>query len=242
MAIAIPLYAAIVLTATGASTQQIERAAAAVPAYAAPNPATAGNAGEASTRMRPATAAAITCLASAMWHEAGNQPRAGMIAVGEVVLARTRSVGFPSDVCQVVLQPSQFSFVIGGRLPAVPAERREALMRLARQVMKGSVSSGVRGAMFFHADYVSPNWGLQRVGQIGDHIFYSQRRSASVDRTETVEPERGLPTPGLQQGARSVGREHDPAGLAEKLIDGDHPQPPAADIEPAVEAVVPVVA
>jgi spore germination cell wall hydrolase CwlJ-like protein len=30
-----------------------------------------------------------------------------------------------------------------------------------------------RGSLFYHADYVSPNWrGLQKVTVIGRHIFY----------------------------------------------------------------------
>jgi spore germination cell wall hydrolase CwlJ-like protein len=37
------------------------------------------------------------------------------------------------------------------------------------------------GATYYHADYVNPHWKLQRVSQIGRHIFY-KRKGDEIDR------------------------------------------------------------
>jgi hypothetical protein len=39
-----------------------------------------------------------------------------------------------------------------------------------------------RGALFYHADYVSPNWkNLQKVTQIGRHIFYERKDNVTIN-------------------------------------------------------------
>jgi len=115
----------------------------------------------------------IECLATAIWHEAGNQPRSGQIAVAEVVMRRRATGGmFPRNACRVITQPHQFSFVRAGVIPAVPAKVADDMRAIAHGVVDGSLRSSVRGAMFFHATYVSPNWGRVRLGQIGAHVFY----------------------------------------------------------------------
>ena len=30
-------------------------------------------------------------------------------------------------------------------------------------------------AMYYHADYVNPNWNLPKISQIGRHIFYGEK-------------------------------------------------------------------
>jgi spore germination cell wall hydrolase CwlJ-like protein len=34
---------------------------------------------------------------------------------------------------------------------------------------------GLKEALFYHADYVSPGWKLPRIDKIGRHIFYGER-------------------------------------------------------------------
>ena len=45
---------------------------------------------------------------------------------------------------------------------------------LASRAMRGKFKSVARGATYFHAGYVRPNWAshMIRVAQIGTHIFY----------------------------------------------------------------------
>lgn len=114
----------------------------------------------------------IDCIASAIYHEARNQPQAGQIAVAEVVMKRRGSKHYPSDACRVITQPRQFSFVRSGVIPQVPSKHRKNMRRIALGVVDGNLRSSVKGAMFFHATYVSPDWGRPRMGQVGDHVFY----------------------------------------------------------------------
>lgn len=117
----------------------------------------------------------MACIASAIWHEAGNQPQEGQIAVAEVVIARTRSGIYPKRPCAVVAQPSQFSFVSKGVVPDVPREHAGEIMRIAEGVVGGTMRSRVKGALWFHATYVHPGWTVPRLGRIGAHIFYGAR-------------------------------------------------------------------
>jgi hypothetical protein len=43
------------------------------------------------------------------------------------------------------------------------------------------MSDPTQGALFYHADYVNPNWkNLQKVAQIGRHIFYEERNRDGI--------------------------------------------------------------
>jgi spore germination cell wall hydrolase CwlJ-like protein len=115
------------------------------------------------------------CLASAVYFEAKGEPLQGQLSVAQVVLNRTRSGRFPASVCGVVKQRGQFSFVRGGRLPAVRRDsaawrKAVAVADIARQELaEGSAPN----ALFFHARRVSPGWSrATRVAAIGNHIFY----------------------------------------------------------------------
>lgn len=114
----------------------------------------------------------INCIASAVWHEARNQPEAGQIAVAEVVLQRRENKRYPNDACEVITQRKQFSFVRAGRIPSIPVEDQRDMHEIADGVANGRLRSHVKGAMFFHATYVSPDWGRPKIGQVGDHVFY----------------------------------------------------------------------
>jgi len=49
----------------------------------------------------------IGCLALTIYHEARGESERGKLAVGHVVMNRTRSVLFPANVCDVVRQGGQ---------------------------------------------------------------------------------------------------------------------------------------
>ena len=125
----------------------------------------------------PTTAALsreLDCLASAIYFEARGEPLHGQLAVGSVIVNRATSGRFPASYCGVVYQPSQFSFVRGGRMPAINRgsmawKRAKALATIADE---GLWASPVRDALFFHATHVKPGWKLQRVAQVNTHVFY----------------------------------------------------------------------
>jgi len=129
---------------------------------------------EPESQISASTHAADGALATAIYYEARSESLAGQLAVAHVVLQRAKSGRFPSSLCGVVTQPGQFSFVRGGRLPAIPGNANQwrtarAIAQIARD---GSWANPVQGALFFHATRVSPGWAKERVTRIGGHVFY----------------------------------------------------------------------
>ena len=116
----------------------------------------------------------LACLAGAIYFEAKGETLAGQLAVGRVIIARSRSGRFPASYCGVVYQRSQFSFVQGHGMPSINKSGRAwtEAARIARIAHEGSWKSPVEGALFFHAARVSPNWRLTRLARIDNHIFY----------------------------------------------------------------------
>jgi spore germination cell wall hydrolase CwlJ-like protein len=117
----------------------------------------------------------LECLAAGIYFEAKSEPLSGQLAVGQVIANRTNSKGrFPSSYCGVLFQRGQFSFVRGGRWPAVAksgAQWKNAVA-IARIVDKELHDGPVPKALFFHARRVSPGWKLTRVATVGNHVFY----------------------------------------------------------------------
>ena len=117
------------------------------------------------------------CLANAVYFEARGEPIEGQLAVAEVVLNRTRSGRYPPTICEVVIQPWQFSFVRNGIIPSADrgSESWRKAVAVARIAEAGAQRLLPRDVLWYHADYVSPSWGrrLARNTKIGLHIFYS---------------------------------------------------------------------
>ncbi|HEY0131618.1 MAG TPA: cell wall hydrolase [Allosphingosinicella sp.] len=114
------------------------------------------------------------CLAGAVYFEAKGEPLHGQLSVAEVILNRARSGRFPASACGVVKQRGQFSFVRGGRFPAIARtslawKRAVAIAHIAVQDLADGPAPK---ALFFHAKRVSPRWRLTRVAAVGNHIFY----------------------------------------------------------------------
>jgi hypothetical protein len=125
-------------------------------------------------------ARARACLAAAMFYEAGDDA-IGQLAVGQVVLNRTRHPAFPAAVCGVVAQGSeratgcQFTFTCDGALarPVGTAARARALVH-ADLMLEGLVFAGVGLATHYHTDAVYPWWSpkLDKIAQVGTHLFF----------------------------------------------------------------------
>lgn len=118
------------------------------------------------------------CLANTVYFEAGLEPLEGQVAVAEVVLNRMNSGRYPTTICGVVLQPAQFSYVRGGRIPRVDrtSENWRRAVGVARMVQAGAGDRLLpTNTLWYHADYVAPAWGprLNRTTKIGLHIFYN---------------------------------------------------------------------
>jgi spore germination cell wall hydrolase CwlJ-like protein len=117
--------------------------------------------------------AELRCLAGAVYFESRGESLPGQLAVAHVVINRAQSGRFPKSLCGVVHQKSQFSFVRGGRMPAVRnAAQWNNAVAIAQIARDGSWKNHAPGALFFHARYVSPGWRKTRIAQIDNHIFY----------------------------------------------------------------------
>jgi len=117
------------------------------------------------------------CLANAVYFESRGEPVEGQLAVAQVVLNRASSGRFPADLCAVITQKAQFSFIHEGRFPVANRDseawrKAVAIARIAHEKLAKSVPADV---LWYHATYVAPAWGkrLSKNTQIGLHIFYS---------------------------------------------------------------------
>lgn len=116
------------------------------------------------------------CLAMNIYHEARGEVIEGQIAVAHVTMNRMNHNYWPDTICEVVYQPSQFSWTFQISDPT-PRETRawNQAMVIARDVMIGNTVDPTNGATFYHANYVNPSWANQMdVSKvIGVHIFYT---------------------------------------------------------------------
>lgn len=128
---------------------------------------------------------AVDCLASAMWYEAGGDPR-DQRAVAQVVLNRVRHPAFPASVCGVVFQGSerstgcQFTFTCDGALLRTPSDRAFASARSeARTMLEGAVDPEVGLATHYHTDWVHPVWSaeMDKLAKVDTHLFFRWRGS-----------------------------------------------------------------
>lgn len=125
----------------------------------------------------------LDCLAMNVYREAGHEPFEGKVAVAQVTLNRVNSNKFPRDVCAVVYQKTrftekvicQFSWYCDSkhRNRPVDIEAYEESYRVAKMVfLEDFKLESIKDALYYHADYVDPNWKLKRITKIGTHIFY----------------------------------------------------------------------
>jgi spore germination cell wall hydrolase CwlJ-like protein len=131
----------------------------------------------------------LDCLAINIYREAGNEPFEGKVAVAQVTLNRTQSPDFPNSVCGVVYQKNnftrrivcQFSWYCDSkhRNRPIDQESYDESFRVAKMVLVEDFKlESLDQALFYHADYVNPNWGLIKITKIGQHIFYKGRETS----------------------------------------------------------------
>jgi len=123
------------------------------------------------------------CLALAIYHEARGEPLHGQLMVAKVVVNRMASDKWPSDMCTVIKQPRQFSFVRKGKAPKPRDKVAWAMSQaLAAEILKDPSILPYTGANHFHTIDVHPVWRrrLYRIVRIGRHIFYSYDHPTAV--------------------------------------------------------------
>ena len=130
----------------------------------------------------------LKCLAINIYREAGNEPFEGKVAVAQVTINRTQSPDFPSEICDVVYQKNnftgkivcQFSWYCDSvhRTRPINKELYNESYRVAKMVLLENFRlESLDQALYYHADYVNPNWGLRKITKIGQHIFYKGKQT-----------------------------------------------------------------
>ena len=129
--------------------------------------------------------AQLECLTRNIYWEAAGEPFEGKVAVAQVTMNRLKDGRFGQDVCSVLHQRNviysqvvcQFTWTCqtAHRVrPVHPGVWQESEV-IARKVMLENFRlPGLEKALYFHADYVNPNWRKPRLTKIGRHIFYAE--------------------------------------------------------------------
>lgn len=127
----------------------------------------------------------LACLAKNIYFEAATEPFEGKVAVAQVTLNRAESGRFPEDICDVVFQKTkfvdrvvcQFSWYCekGPKIVRSAPHFKESEEVAKKVLLENFRLPSLTGAMYYHADYVSPNWNKPRITKIGRHIFYGER-------------------------------------------------------------------
>ncbi len=155
----------------------------------------------------PAPTDELSCLARAIYFEARGEPEEGQMAVGRVILNRTRSSVYPATICGVVYENRQrhnrcqFSFACDGRPDRITdfdswgviLYRAAVLMAQENECSDETASAGpIAFSTHYHATYVAPRWSrlLHQTAQIGRHVFYVEERALPVEiaTVETASP------------------------------------------------------
>lgn len=128
----------------------------------------------------------ILCLANNIYFEGRGEPMVGQIAIGQVVLNRTKNPKFPPTICEVVYQGKyrnmipiqnqcQFSWWCDGKKETINNPSAfQSSYEIATLVYNGQVMDLSEGALFYHEKGSNPYWAKtrERVLSIDNHIFY----------------------------------------------------------------------
>lgn len=130
----------------------------------------------------------VQCLASNIYFEARSETVRGQIAVAFVTLNRVQSDLFPDNICDVVKQKTrgtcQFSWYCESRPKKqyYTMKTKNEFNKVYHEILDVAVHvyanyeklfDPTYGSLFYHANYVRPNWrNLEKVAIIDTHIFY----------------------------------------------------------------------
>ena len=126
----------------------------------------------------------LKCLAQNIFFEAGTESMLGKIAVGQVTVNRVKIGHWGETVCEVVKAKDQFSWTNRDDISIDRDSRnyKDSLMAAKKVLQERKRLRILRSALFYHADYVQPNWAdkNQKVIKIEKHIFYNGAKGSSL--------------------------------------------------------------
>lgn len=128
----------------------------------------------------------LDCLTRNIYWEAASEPFEGKVGVAQVTMNRVESGKFADSVCGVVYQKNvvyqkvicQFSWYCENTHAVRPVQKelwKESELVAKKVLLENFRLPSLNKALYYHADYVKPNWGLPKIDQIGRHIFYGDK-------------------------------------------------------------------
>ena len=125
----------------------------------------------------------LECLAMNIYREAGHENFEGKVAVAQVTMNRVKDGRFGDDVCGVIYKKNvvmdrvvcQFSWACDQAAKTRPVNQaayRESYEVAKKVLLEDFRLSVLKDALYYHANYVNPRWNLEKIGSIGNHIFY----------------------------------------------------------------------
>ena len=113
----------------------------------------------------------VQLLARAINGEARGEPYEGQVAVGAVILNRTKDSRFPKTIPGVIYQPGAFTAVSDGQIN-VPIDPDSTVVKAARDAMNGW--DPTNGAVYYYNPATATSswiWSREIVITIGKHNF-----------------------------------------------------------------------
>lgn len=113
----------------------------------------------------------VTLLARLINGEARGEPYEGQVAVGAVVMNRTRDSRFPSTIAGVIYQPGAFTAIVDGQ---IHSNLEQTSVNAARDALNGWDPSG--GAIYYFNPATATSswiWSRPLIKIIGKHRFCS---------------------------------------------------------------------
>lgn len=110
-------------------------------------------------------------LARAINGEARGEPYEGQVAVGAVILNRTKNAKFPKTITGVIYQPGAFTAVSDGQIN-VPLDTNSPVSKAARDAMNGW--DPTNGCIYYWNPATATSkwiWSRKIVKKIGKHNF-----------------------------------------------------------------------
>lgn len=125
----------------------------------------------------------IYWLALGIYHEARGEATAGQVAVGLVIMNRTKDPHWPDTVEGVITQnyvrgskKCAFAFYCDGVVDTPYDKTTWAkTLLLAEQIYSGKYDGLIEGANHYYADWIDePSWAknMRKVVKVGNHIFF----------------------------------------------------------------------
>ena len=121
------------------------------------------------------------CLAEAIYYESGSEPRAGKIAVGNVIVNRARSGIYPPTICKVITQidSKKCQFGWACHVHKEPHGKRwDTSQEIAALVLSGKTTDLSHGALSFHNIKHKLHYKktVEKTAVIGHHVFWRPKQ------------------------------------------------------------------